>query len=137
MLDTLAVAIGIQLLRTTSTLGNVKLDNRAALSPRKLRLVKDYIANHVTDKITLASLATLVELSPDHFWRCFSNETGMTPYEYLTQTRIEIVMSQLSNTSMSLVEASLSAGFSSQSHMTRVFKKHMGITPGRWRREIT
>lgn len=137
MLDALGVAIGIHLLRTTSTLGNPKLDCRSALSPRKLRLVKDYIVNHLTDKITLADLAALVELSPDHFWRCFHSETGVTPYEYLTRTRIELVMSLLSDTSTTLVEASLLAGFSSQSHMTRVFKKQMGVTPGKWRREIS
>lgn len=137
MLDTLVVAIGIHLLRTTSTLGNPKLDYRSALSPRKLRLTKDYIANHLTDKITLSSLAALVELSPDHFWRSFRSETGTTPYEYLTQTRIELVMTELSKASTSLAEVSLLAGFSSQSHMTRVFKKHTGVTPGKWRREIT
>lgn len=137
MLDALVVAIGIHLLRTTSTLGNLKLNRRSALSPRKLRLIKEHIENHLTDELTLANLAALVELSPDHFWHCFRDEMGMTPYEYLMRTRIELVMSKLSNASTTLAEASLAAGFSSQSHMTRVFKKQMGVTPGKWRRELT
>ena len=137
MLDALGVAIGIHLLRTTSTLGNPKASYRSALSPRKLRLVKEYIINNLSTEITLADLAALVDLSPDHFWRCFRDEMGMTPYEYMTRARIELVMSKLSDASMTLAEASLIAGFSSQSHMTKVFRKQMGVTPGKWRRELT
>ena len=136
MLDALSVAVGIHLLRTTSTLGNIQIERRAALSARKLALVKDYINAHLETEITLATLAALVELSPDHFWRCFRSETGMTPHEYLLQTRVERVMSLLSNPVITLAEASLAAGFSSQSHMTRVFRNQVGTTPGRWRRDI-
>ena len=137
MLDALSVAVGIHLLRTTSTLSKLTLNRRSALPPRKLRLIKEYIEQNLANGITLADLATLVELSPDHFWHCFRDETGLTPHEYLTRTRIELVMSKLCNPSTTLAEASFAAGFSSQSHMTRVFRKHMGITPGKWRRECT
>ena len=136
MLDSLGVAVGIHLLRTTSTLSKPKIERRSALSPRKLALVKEYIRVHLDSEITLAKLATLVELSPDHFWRCFRSETGITPHEYLMQVKIERVTSLLSNPSTTLAEASFLAGFSSQSHMTRVFRKHIGTTPGRWRKSI-
>lgn len=136
MLDALSVAVGIHLLRTASTVGSLKVEPRAALPARKLRLVREYIDAHLETDITLSKLAALVELSPDHFWRCFRGETCMTPYEYLMKTRIERVMSLLSNRSVTLAEASLAAGFSSQSHMTKVFRTQVGTTPGKWRKEI-
>lgn len=133
MLDALTTAAGLHLLRTTSDLGATAVEQRHALSPRKLNQVREAIEANLTSGVRLADLAQLVDLSPDHLWRCFKHETGQTPHQYQTQRRAERVRDILGDPDVTLAQASERAGFSSQSHMTRVFQRAFGVTPGRWR----
>lgn len=135
MLDALTTAVGVHLLRTTSDLGGTRAPHRAGLPPRKLAMVKERIEADLAGGVRLAELAALVGMSPDHLWRCFREETGLTPHQWQTRRRIERVMAALADPRVGLAEASLAAGFSSQSHMTRAFRRHTGTTPARWRRE--
>lgn len=134
MLDALTTSAGLHLLRS----GAPELQppkSPLALSPRKLAVAKEYLRAHLTEGVRLSDVARQVGLSPDHFWRCFKQETGRTPQQYQLLARIERVEELLTDPNITLSTASERAGFSSQSHMTRAFKKHIGITPARWRRE--
>ena len=134
MLDALATAAGLQLLRSGAP-GPRPTKSSPALSARKLAVAKDYLRAYSTEGVRLRDVAAQVGLSPDHFWRCFKQETGRTPQEYQTMSRVDQVIELLADPVVSLAEASAIAGFSSQSHMTRAFKKHVGVTPARWRRD--
>ena len=61
--------------------------------------------------------------------RVFSTVTGLTPHAYLIQRRLQKAR-QLIAGGMSLTDASYTAGFADQSHMTRLFVRTYGITPG-------
>lgn len=134
MLDALATAAGLQLLRSGAP-GSEPSRSSLALSARKLAVAKDYLQAHSAEGVRLRDVAAQVGLSPDHFWRCFKQETGRTPQEYQTLSRVDRVIELLADPGVSLAEASAIAGFSSQSHMTRAFKQHIGVTPARWRRD--
>ena len=134
MLDALATAAGLQLLRSRAP-GPRPIRSSPALSARKLAVAKDYLRAHSTEGVRLRDVAAQVGLSPDHFWRCFKQETDRTPQEYQTMSRVDRVVELLADPGVSLAEASAIAGFSSQSHMTRAFKQHIGVTPARWRRD--
>ena len=134
MVDALATAAGIHLLRTASDARPRPIERRSALPPRALARVFDAIEAGLADGTRLDGLARLVELSPDHLWRCFRAETGLTPHQYQTQRRVERVKALLGEPAVSLADASLRAGFSSQSHMTRAFRRAVGTTPARYRR---
>lgn len=81
---------------------------------------------------TLAELAALVETSRFQLVRAFNRELGVTPHAYLLQRRVQTVR-RLLIAGRTLSEAALEAGFADQSHMTRLFTRQLGISPGRFR----
>ena len=67
--------------------------------------------------------------------RAFRHEYGCSVGEYLRQRRVQFVARRLRGGGRrSLAELAVEAGFADQSHMTRLFKQELGVTPGVWRR---
>lgn len=108
----------------------------SAPSPRTFDKVKDYMQAHLDCDLTLADLAAIAELSPSHFLRSFKETTGQTPHRYLTERRVDWARKALETTDLPLAEVAYDAGFASQSHMTDVFKTHLNISPGRYRKSM-
>lgn len=98
---------------------------------RAVRQVCEYINENYGQNFSLQDLARLVNLSPFHFSRVFSQETGMAPHGYLIQVRIKKAQRDLLK-GKPIADAAYRAGFADQSHFTRFFKKIVGITPGRY-----
>lgn len=65
--------------------------------------------------------------------RAFSRATGLTPYAYLLQRRLERARALLGG-SQPLAEIALACGFADQSHLTRLFTRLYGVSPGRYAR---
>jgi AraC family transcriptional regulator len=100
-----------------------------------LRRVQEHIEEHLQDNLSLDELARDAHYSRGHFLRMFRAATGKTPHQYLTERRVERAKSMLQKTQdISLIDIAASCGFSSQSHMTRVFRKQFGVTPGAFKR---
>ena len=75
-------------------------------------------------------LAREAGISRSLFQRRFREETGKTIRDYLIEVRLNKAKALLENSDLSLVEISDLVGFSRQSYLGHVFKKHLGITPG-------
>ncbi|MGO0701377.1 AraC family ligand binding domain-containing protein [Pseudomonas paraeruginosa] len=82
---------------------------------------------------TLAELASIAGLSRYQVLRAFSRATGLTPYAYLLQRRLERARGLL-GTDQPLADIALACGFADQSHLTRLFARLYGISPGRYAR---
>lgn len=104
------------------------------LSPRDLRMVDEYIDNASGSSVTNAQLASLVNLPEAVFQKAFKVSTGETPYQYVLQRRILRAKSLLGMKDLSIAEIAYSCGFSSQSHMTDVFRCRVGATPASMRK---
>lgn len=102
------------------------------LDTARIDLALQYLEAHYRQKISLAELAQVSDLSPSHFLRMFRATTGLTPHAYLTQFRIEMAISFLRSGS-SLADVASATGFTDQSHFTRTLKRIMGVTPGQYR----
>jgi AraC-like DNA-binding protein len=98
---------------------------------RAIRQVRHYIEEHFAENVSLHMLAQHVSLSPYYLLRAFRAEVGMPPYAYLESVRIRHTQ-RLIKAGMSLAEVAAAVGFSSQSHMSRLFKKIIGVTPGQY-----
>jgi len=94
-----------------------------------------YIEECFAEGITLNQLAGQAALSPYYFLRVFRAEVGMPPYAYLESVRIRHAQ-RLIETSKPLAEVAIEVGFSSQSHLTRHFKKIIGVTPGQYAQQV-
>lgn len=96
-----------------------------------VRLIRDYLETQYAEQITLSQLASLVGLSRYHVLRVVHAELGLPPHAYLTQVRIRQAK-KLLRLGMPISQAALEAGFVDQSHLTRHFKRHIGVTPGQY-----
>ena len=97
--------------------------------------VVQYIDANLAEPIKLADLAAVAGLSRMYFASQFRMATGLRPHIYLLKKRIQRAQEQMIATTDPLVEISLSVGFQSQAHFTTTFRKLVGQTPYRWRRE--
>jgi AraC-like DNA-binding protein len=84
------------------------------------------------ENISLAELAALSGISPFHLIRVFNAEIGLTPHRYLSQVRVRRA-EQLIREGNDLAETAYGVGLSDQSHLNRLFKGIIGVTPGAYR----
>jgi AraC family transcriptional regulator len=99
------------------------------LSPYHVRQVIEHINNHLDGDLELERLAAIVQLSQYHFSRAFKRSTGMSPHQYVIQQRVERAKQLLRQGEMSICEIAIRCGFTHQSHLTRHFRRLMGVTP--------
>ncbi len=103
----------------------------AGAMPRAVGDAIAYINDHYASDLSLAELADAVHLSPFHLARVFKRSAGMTPHQYLTQVRVHSARALLTAGagSRSLADVAAAVGFADQSHLTRQFKRVLGVTP--------
>jgi AraC family transcriptional regulator len=89
-----------------------------------------------TPKLSLASLANESGYSRAHFLRMFRAATGLTPHQYVLERRLSAAQQLLRQSTMLLADIALKCGFSSQTYMNDVFRKRLGVTPQKYRRNI-
>ena len=86
--------------------------------------------------IDLTSLAKLAHLNKNHFARKFKNETGVSPIDYLINTRLKNAKEMLGFCDLPVKTISADCGFNNPAYFNYVFKKHFGITPGEYRDQV-
>jgi len=101
---------------------------------REVRQAVDYIEAHFADPILLADVAGQVHMSPFHLARMFHRQVGMPPHKYLENVRVREVEKRLLQDE-SIADIAYATGFSSQSHLSRTFKRFMGISPAQFRQQ--
>jgi AraC-like DNA-binding protein len=106
----------------------------AGREPRAVRLSREYLADHAQENVTLQALARSAGLSPFHLCRVFRKAVGMTPHAYQTQVRVRHAKSLL-RAGLPITLAATEAGFCDQAHLTRHFKRIMGLTPGQYAKD--
>ncbi|WP_454138578.1 AraC family transcriptional regulator [Microbacterium paulum] len=107
-------------------LGAATPAQRDAPLARRLRSLLD---DHLTETITIAAAAEQLGAHPSHLVRVFSRTYGMAPHQYLIGRRVDLARRLLADRHTAADAANLS-GFHDQSHMTRHFRRMLGITPG-------
>lgn len=101
-----------------------------AISPAIGRILR-FIEDNCTDPLSVAQLADLCDLSLYRFAIVFRREVGVPPHRYLCQARVRRAQSLL-RAGVPPAEAAIEAGFFDQSHLSRHFKRHCGVTPGKF-----
>lgn len=101
-----------------------------------IAVAKSYINEHFQSELTLDILAEKTNMSPFHFTRVFSKETGFTPHQYLIKTRLSAAKFLLNSSEMSIKDIAFSTGFNSESNFCTTFKKWESITPSQYRQDV-
>lgn len=131
--DTVTTQLCIQILRKYAS---VKFrENRlpTGLSTLQAKLVEEYIELNIDKQLSLAELSGVARVSTSHFLRQFKRRFGTAPHCYVIERRLACAKNLLSRTHLPLKDIASQAGFSDQSHMTRMFQRHLGATPGTYR----
>ncbi|WP_320120858.1 response regulator [uncultured Sphaerochaeta sp.] len=99
-----------------------------------IQKAKQHITLHFADQdISLHSVASIVNVSPNHFSTIFSQETGETFIEYLTRVRINKSKDLLLTTALRSADIAYEVGFGDPHYFSFIFKKHTGISPREFR----
>ncbi|MCG8462313.1 MAG: AraC family transcriptional regulator [Holophagales bacterium] len=102
---------------------------------RWLRRATELLHDRFRDPdLRFRGLAEEVGVHPVSFTRAFRAAHGSSPGEYLRRLRVEWAEERIRTGDAPLAEIAADAGFADQSHLTRVFRAELGITPGAWRR---
>ena len=81
----------------------------------------------------MAALARASGLSRAHFFRLFSQATGLAPRMFANMLRLESAMTEVMGGGRSMAEVSDELGFSAPAHFTRFFRDHAGAAPSEFR----
>ncbi|MGV9450049.1 helix-turn-helix domain-containing protein [Streptomyces sp. NPDC003635] len=108
-------------------------ESGARSGPALARRLRELLDARVVEGVPLEEAARLLDAHPAHLVRAFSGAYGIAPHQYLTSRRVERAR-RLLLTGARPAEAALDTGFYDQAHLTRHFKRMVGVTPGRYRR---
>ena len=136
--DLFADAALVTFALTLSSLAEVRRlpDEEPRFSLRLEALITEFIDAHLDGNPGLGELIELADMPEASFLKAFKATTGQTPHQYVLSRRIARAQELLAAGGMSLAEIAYDCGFASQSHMTDVFRQKLGVTPGRYRKEV-
>lgn len=112
----------------TIAIGNVRNSGY-----RTLKKSIKYIHENYTEKIKILHLAKLESLSNSRYITLFSKETGKTPSEYILELRLSRACELLLTTDMKISAVGAASGYGDQYFFSKIFKKHIGISPWEYR----
>jgi len=125
--------VGEIVIRHASTRPNASAPISGSRSSAALRRVRDLLEAEYARTVTIRELARVAGLSTFHLIRVFRASFGLPPYKYLEQIRIQQAR-RLIRLGFPLAHVVHATGFSDQSHLTRYFKRIVGVTPGMYAR---
>lgn len=130
----LVMAVLSRFMHVTLQTGVFEFQDEPALSKPRLRRVMDKMTADLGEDLSIEILAIESGYSRAHFMRMFRSATGKTPHRFLQDLRLDFVRDQLKMDVLSISDIAYAAGFSSQAHLTKLFRERFGTTPSHFRR---
>lgn len=93
-----------------------------------------FMNSHLSSQITIEEIASSVGISATHFNRLFRGQTGMTPYQYLLQQRMDQAKSLLLSTDHTIKEIAEAVSYSDESTFSAAFTEKIGVSPRGYRK---
>jgi hypothetical protein len=130
----------VQLLATfaeqLSTASNQIAIRQANTEPPAISRAKAFIAEHITEDLSLADVAKAVNMSRFYFCKSFRKHTGIHFTDYVSRLRIERAKELLINPNLRVSEIAYEIGFQSLTHFNRVFRRIVGKSPTDYRGKL-
>jgi AraC family transcriptional regulator len=108
---------------------------KGGLSLRQKARAEAFLAANFARNVSLGEAASHCGLSRAHFARAFRQTIGIPPHQWLLRYRIDRAKAMMLDNPLSVAEVAIACGFADQSHLTRVFTRTTGLSPGAWRQE--
>jgi len=113
---------------------NPPIGVRKGLAPWRLHRVLTHIEANLDTQIRNKDLAAVAGLSLYHFNVAFRNSVGAPPHGYIMRRRVERAQGLMLTTEKPLSEIAIECGLADQPHLTRLFRRMVGVSPAAWRR---
>lgn len=94
-----------------------------------------YIQTHLSDVLTVETIAANAGYSPSYFSHVFHDETGMSPYRFVMKSRMDQAMQLLQTTRMSVQDIAFQVGFNSAANFCYAFRREKGMSPHEYRQK--
>lgn len=124
--------IGLEMLALASRIRRPRSDQ----PPAWIRRAVDIIRSSFLGDLDVDDIAGEVGVHPAHLARAFRRYQRESIGSYVRRLRLDWARDRLAGTDEPIAGIALEAGFSDQSHLTRLFKRQTGVTPGRYRRTM-
>lgn len=98
--------------------------------------VRQYLDGHYSEQMTLRQVAERLHVSEYYLAHVFKQEFGVPPMQYVMKRRIGEAQELLMNTNLSIAEVADRLGYSSVCHFNAMFKKNVGMPPGKFRQSF-
>jgi AraC family transcriptional regulator len=132
--EALSLVLIHELIRLEGTTSTAAAPLRGGLPVWRQKRVLEFIEEHVAEKISLAVLAELADLSLYHFARAFTQSFGVPPHRYHMARRMDRARNLLQRSALSVTQIGIQIGFRETSSFTRAFRRFAGLTPSEYRR---
>jgi AraC family transcriptional regulator len=109
---------------------------RVRTPPGWLRQAREMIVEHFPEKLQLTQIAAALGVHPVYLATAFRERFGVTIGEFVRKLRIEHACAELIKGDLPLAAIASQAGFTDQSHFSKIFKLYIGTTPARYRRQF-
>jgi AraC family transcriptional regulator len=101
--------------------------------PAWLLRVVDAVHDEYRQRIDVRALATLAGVHPSHLAHAFREHLRCPLGSYVRRLRVAWAAQRLRTSELSIAEVAVAAGFSDQSHLSREFRRRLGVSPARYR----
>jgi AraC-like DNA-binding protein len=118
----------VRLMQTQARLLLVQ-ESKLWINQYRLAAAVEYIKTHLHERISIEDLCKKSCMSRQHFFRCFKQELGITPIEFINQEKVKRAKELLAYSNLSISEVCFQVGFSSVAYFDRVFKHLVGKSP--------
>lgn len=102
-----------------------------------LNQVIEFIHAHLYEEVSVEDLARSCRMSTSHFIHQFKDYTGFSPHTYQIRLRLERAKELMNSTTMNISEIAFAVGYNNPLYFSRLFRRHMGLSPSEYRREVS
>lgn len=117
----------------TILLAGMQTDSSAAGAKVKLSLIDRYIAEHLSENISLVSAANYLYMNPSYFSRYFKKLAGVNFTDYVNRCKMDVAKQLMKNRDMTVEMISDKLGYSDRTYFSKVFKKYNGASPAEYK----
>ena len=101
-----------------------------------LRELQTWVSDHLRGDLSVSGLAARVQMSPRHFTRVFTSETGTSPGQYVDRVRFEAACRALAESDESAARVARDCGYATSEAMRRAFVRNLAMTPVKYRQVV-
>ena len=105
------------------------------LAPWQVSRIVSFVDENISNGIKIQDFSDITRLSRSYFSQAFRESFGISPHAYVVRRRIIKAQEMMVLTDKPLSQIALDCGLADQSHLSRLFRRVVGVSPGQWRRQ--